>query len=109
MLDADKAAGTFGRGGEAGTALPPLAERIGILQGRLVPSATGELQCSPGRRWREEFSMAASLELSHIELLAERTFDPDNPIWSADGRRELLGVAAAAGVALTSLCIDETL
>ena len=79
------------------------------MQGRLVASATGELQCSPGPRWREELSIAATLELSHIELLAERAQDLSNPIWSAEGRRELVALAGTAGVSLTSLCVNETL
>ncbi len=49
------------------------------------------------------------LGLSHIELLAERTPDPDNPVWSADGRRQLVAAADAAGIAIPSLCIDEPL
>lgn len=79
------------------------------MQGRLVASATGELECSAGPRWREEFSIAATLELNHIELLAERVPDSSNPIWSADGRRETVAVAEEAGVSLRSLCINETL
>lgn len=91
------------------TSARPLGRRIGISQGRLVPSATGELQCSPGTRWREEFEIAGRIELSHIELLAERTPDPTNPIWSAGGRHELAEVARATGVATASLCTNETL
>jgi sugar phosphate isomerase/epimerase len=87
----------------------PLEERIGISQGRLVPSSSGELQCPPGERWREEFASAGSLGLSHIELLAERTVDPANPIWSPQGRGEMVALAASSGIALTSLCTDEPL
>jgi L-ribulose-5-phosphate 3-epimerase len=83
--------------------------RIGIMQGRLVASANGELDCPPGPRWREEFEIAASLALNHIELVAEKVVDLDNPIWSATGRGELLTVADAVGVNLISLCANETL
>lgn len=83
--------------------------RIGIMQGRLVPSATGELQCSPGPRWREEFSLAAALQLNHIELVADKVHDDANPVWSAGGRRDVLAVAVATGVDVASLCVNETL
>jgi sugar phosphate isomerase/epimerase len=89
--------------------LPSLEGRVGIFQGRLVPSTNGQLQCSPGARWREEITAAGAIGLSHVELLAERVPDPANPIWSADGRGALAAAAADAGVALISLCTEEPL
>ncbi len=85
----------------------PLAARVGIFQGRLVESTTGELQCSPGARWREEVTIAGELGFSHVELLAERRPDPTAPIWSTEGRAELRFALAAAGLAPVSLCSEE--
>lgn len=79
------------------------------MQGRLVASATGALDCPPGWRWREEFPIAALLGLHHIELVAERAPDPSSPIWSSEGRAEIVTVAADAGVRTASLCVNETL
>jgi YrbI family 3-deoxy-D-manno-octulosonate 8-phosphate phosphatase len=87
----------------------PLAPRLGIMQGRLVPSATGEMDCSPGPRWREEFWSASALRLGHIELVAERQLDPTNPIWCTDGRQEILALAELTGVRPASLCLNEPL
>jgi sugar phosphate isomerase/epimerase len=86
-----------------------LARRVGIMQGRLVPSATGLLDCPPGLRWREEFTTAGRLGLHHIELVAEKVWDPGNPLWTAEGRTELMSVAGGAGVALSCLCVNEPL
>ncbi len=86
-----------------------LAQRVGIMQGRLVPSATGMLDCPPGPRWREEFTAAGQLGLHHIELVAEKVWDPGNPMWTAEGRSELVSVAAGAGVAVPCLCVNEPL
>jgi sugar phosphate isomerase/epimerase len=88
---------------------PPLAPRVGIFQGRLVPSTNGELQCSPGSRWRDEFATAGTLGLAHIELLADRVPDPANPIWTAEGRAAIRTAASDAGLALVSLCTEEPL
>ncbi len=88
---------------------PPLAGRLGILQGRLVPSATGLLQCAPGPRWEEELRLAGRLGLAHIELLAERVPEPANVVWSPEGRRALGLAAADSGVGVRSLCLDEPL
>jgi len=94
---------------EAARSLGGLEARVGIMQGRLVPSATGHLESPVGPRWREEFSIAATLGLGHIELVADRAVDLSNPIWSAEGRRQIVAVAGAAGVRLASLCINEPL
>ena len=87
----------------------PLDQRIGIMQGRLVRAATGELDCSPGARWRDEFRDAAALRLNHIELVADRLLDSSNPIWSSDGRDEIVQVAESTGVGVASLCVNEVL
>ena len=79
------------------------------MQGRLVPAATGELECSPGGRWRDEFRAAAALRLNHIELVADRLLDSCNPMWSADGRDEIVTVAESTGVEVASLCLNEVL
>ena len=87
----------------------PLEERLGIMQGRLVRAATGELDCSPGERWRDEFRAAAALRLNHIELVADRALDPRNPIWSTDGRDEIVALVESTGVEVASLCLNEVL
>lgn len=84
------------------------SDQIGIMQGRLVGSATGELDCPPGPRWREELPLAAGCGLAHLELVAEKIPTSNNPIWSAGGRRELLALAAGSGVQLPSLCMNES-
>jgi sugar phosphate isomerase/epimerase len=86
-----------------------LEHRLGVMQGRLVPSSTGELQCSPGERWPDEFVIAADLGLAHVELLAERVVEDSNPIWSTAGRREICAIVAATGVDAPSLCMNEPL
>jgi len=86
-----------------------LEDRIGIMQGRLIHAATGELDCSPGKRWRDEFQAAAALRLNHIELVADRVPDPHNPLWSAEGRQEIAAVAETTGVKVASLCLNEVL
>lgn len=86
-----------------------LAQRIGIMQGRLVPSHTGELDCSPGERWPDEFAIAADIGLSHIELVAERHPDEANPIWSAAGRQRVKAVAESSRVGVRSMCVNEPL
>ena len=96
-------------GGDVRRGPQPLERRIGIMQGRLVRAATGELECSPGEKWRDEFRDAAALRLNHIELVADRFLDSCNPIWSSDGRDEIVNVAESTGVEVASLCLNEVL
>ena len=49
------------------------------------------------------------MRLNHIELVADRSFDSRNPIWSADGRREIVTVAESTGIEVESLCLNEVL
>ena len=87
----------------------PLEDRIGIMQGRLVHATTGELDCSPGRQWRDEFRAAAALQLNHIELVADRVLDSRNPMWSTEGRHEIVTATQRTGVEVASLCLNEVL
>ena len=85
----------------------PLSGRVGIFQGRLVPSATGELQCPPGERWADELASAGALGLSHVELFTEQVLDPTNLVWTPEGRAALRRTASSSGVELVSLCSEE--
>jgi len=53
---------------------------IGILQGRLTQPWNGELQCFPRDRWEGEFVLARSCGFNAIELIAEASHNPANPI-----------------------------
>ena len=78
----------------------------GIVQGRLVESPPGCVQWFPQERWREEFELATRAGLNYIELLAERDYNEDNPIWSAVGVEELKQLAQSHNLQLLSACDD---
>lgn len=79
---------------------------IGIIQGRLTASG-GKLQCFPYGKWKEEFFVARSLGFDCIELIVERKLGAPNPLWDAQGVRELLAVSKESGVRAFSLCDDQ--
>ncbi len=80
--------------------------RVGILQGRLTPPWNGELQCFPRGRWEDEFLLAHECGFDSIELMVEAVHNPDNPVWSASGRRRLLQLTTETGVRAATLCAD---
>ena len=78
--------------------------KFGISQGRLTSSS--QLQRFPSEAWQLEFSNAQKLGITFIELLTERQFNNDNPVWSEHGRREIADVCAATNREIYSICID---
>ena len=78
--------------------------RFGISQGRLTPSI--ELQRFPTEAWQLEFKNAPSLGISFIELLTERNYNKENPVWSVEGRKEIIDLCSETGCSIYSLCID---
>lgn len=79
---------------------------FGIVQGRLSTPPAGELQWFPQPCWQEEFFKSRALGIGFIELLAERSHNSENPLWSASGRAELLALSALTGRSIYSSCTD---
>jgi L-ribulose-5-phosphate 3-epimerase len=79
---------------------------LGILQGRLTTPWNGELQCFPRGHWEDEFFLARECGFDSIELVAEAINNPDNPIWTSDGRRRISEMTEQTGVRAGSLCAD---
>lgn len=73
---------------------------IGIMQGRLLPSEDGRIQCFPATGWREEFPRAAALGLDTIEWIYEAHGAETNPILSEAGVDEVRALTASWGVAV---------
>jgi len=78
----------------------------GFSQGRLTVSPGGQLQCFPQDEWRAEFINAGRLGCSFIELLIERERNPNNPLWTSSGRKEIIGLCANNGLVPYSICLD---
>ncbi|PEK39637.1 hypothetical protein CN568_24140 [Bacillus pseudomycoides] len=78
---------------------------FGIIQGRLSQTPPEVLQKFPDN-WKEEFFLAKELGLKYIELLVEREFNPNNPIYSPQGLAEIKSVSEQTGVGVNSVCID---
>ena len=79
---------------------------FGIVQGRLTIPPAKELQWFPQVSWQKEFEVAKDLNIDFIELLSERTFNPDNPIWNLKGREAILNSVAKTGRKIYSICSD---
>ena len=83
---------------------PSFKCKYGVSQGRLTKSE--QLQRFPSEAWQQEFSNASKLGVSFIELLTEREFNSENPVWSEEGRQEIKDLCLRTGCKTYSLCID---
>lgn len=86
--------------------LPAHIRPFGIVQGRLTVPPAGQLQWFPQDSWRDEFATAEKVGIAFIELLTERDYNPNNPVWSASGRDEIKAVSQRTGRSLYSICTD---
>lgn len=79
---------------------------FGIIQGRLVEPPLGQLQWFPSDNWEVEFSLASDLGFSYIELIAERQFNPTNPLWDKDGLQKIQRLTKQNNLNMESICND---
>jgi L-ribulose-5-phosphate 3-epimerase len=80
--------------------------RIGIMQGRLVPPIGDVIQAFPARDWSEEFPLAAAAELSAIEWIYDAPDHESNPLATDDGVARIRQQCASYGVDVRSVCAD---
>ena len=83
-----------------------MKEKIGVIQGRLLPKYCGRYQAHPVGYWQEEFPIAADLGLDCIEFILDYDNVGANPLMSQQGRQQILSVIRATGVKVRSICAD---
>ena len=81
-------------------------QRIGIMQGRLLPPEEGRFQCFPRQGWMTEFSLAAAAGLDSIEWIYDMWGEGANPISSDRGIDHARHLAKEHNVEVVSLCAD---
>jgi len=80
--------------------------RIGIMQGRLIPDPGAPLQAFPVQGWRQELAELRSAGLDGIEWVVTEYGLEENPVWNDAGVAQARRLAADQGVAIFSLCFD---
>ena len=79
---------------------------VGVMQGRLLPKFEGRYQAHPIGRWQREFELAAAEGLDYLEFILDLDRAEMNPLWTAEGRAEILAVSARTGVRVEAICAD---
>jgi len=80
---------------------------FGIVQGRLIQPPNGQLQWFPQDQWEDEFSLASKLGFNFIELIDERQFNGNNPIWTDDGVEKIKYLTKKNNLSMNAFCTDN--
>ena len=83
-----------------------MQNKVGVMQGRLLPKHKGRFQAHPVGYWQNEFPLAAELGLDCIEFLFDYQDFEANPIWSDKGIREIQQITRRTDVEVLSICAD---
>ncbi len=82
------------------------ANRLGVMEGRLLPKYQGRYQAHPVGYWQDEFPAAASLGLELIEFIVDQEGIAENPLMTDAGISRLRDVMNRTGVVVASICAD---
>lgn len=80
--------------------------KLGVMQGRLLPKFEGKYQAHPIHFWKDEFPIAASLNLDSIEFILDYDRFEKNPLIYSGGIEEIKGIVQETGVNVRSICAD---
>ncbi|MCW9030134.1 MAG: sugar phosphate isomerase/epimerase, partial [Gammaproteobacteria bacterium] len=83
-----------------------MKNRIGVIQGRLLPKYQGRYQAHPLGYWQNEFKIAKEIGLDCIEFILDYNDAEKNPLLSNNGIDELLEVSDKTSVAVKTICAD---
>lgn len=80
--------------------------RLGIVQGRLLPPVNGKIQAFPGENWRDEFALCREVGLNCMEWIFEYENAEKNPICSNAGIGEMEKYSRNYSVRINSVLAD---
>ena len=83
-----------------------MKNKIGVMEGRLLPKYKGRYQAHPVDYWQDEFGVAKELGLDCIEFILDYNDAEQNPLLKAGGIDELQNVIEQTGVAVYTVCAD---
>ena len=72
------------------------------MQGRLSECVDGKIQAFPWRDWKQEFSIASSIDLSVMEWTLDQKSLYKNPLLTSDGQNTIMTLSKQFGVKIPS-------
>jgi L-ribulose-5-phosphate 3-epimerase UlaE len=83
-----------------------MANKFGIMQGRLMPKHNNRYQAHPLGYWQGEFILAKELGLDLIEFIFDYNDYKLNPLMSLSGIKNIQKVISETGVNVKTICAD---
>ena len=83
-----------------------MKNKIGVMQGRLVPKYQGRYQAFPIGMWQDEFKVAQECGLDLIEFILDFNDAEENPLLKSDGVDEIASISKETGVSVKTICAD---
>ena len=83
-----------------------MKNKIGVMQGRLVPKYQGRYQAFPIGMWQDEFIVAKECGLDLIEFILDFNDAEENPLLKEGGVDEIKSIINKTGVSVQTICAD---
>jgi L-ribulose-5-phosphate 3-epimerase len=83
-----------------------LKNKIGVMQGRLLPKYKGRYQAHPVGYWEQEFELAQNIDLDYIEFILDFNDAQKNPLLENGGVDKILSLTDKTGVSVKTVCAD---
>ena len=80
--------------------------KLGVMQGRLVPKYQDRYQAFPIGMWQDEFKVASECGLDLIEFILDFNDVEENPLLKSGGIDEIKLTMNEAGVSVKTVCAD---
>lgn len=88
------------------TGINKIHNKIGVMQGRLLPKYQGRYQAFPRGMWQEEFKIARDFNLDLIEFILDFNDVEDNPLFKEGGIEEIKTIIENTNVGVQTICAD---
>jgi L-ribulose-5-phosphate 3-epimerase len=83
-----------------------MKNKLGVMQGRLVPKYKGRYQAFPIGYWKDEFIVAQECDLDLIEFILDFNDADENPLLKENGVEEIKSIIKKTGVSVQTICAD---
>ena len=83
-----------------------MQNKLGVMQGRLLPKYQGRYQAFPINSWQNEFKIAKYCDLDLIEFILDFNDVEDNPLFNNDGINLIKSLKKESGVSVKTICAD---
>jgi len=83
-----------------------MTNKIGVMQGRLVPKYQGRYQAFPIGMWKDEFKVAKACGLDLVEFILDFNDAEENPLLKLGGIDEIVSVCQNTDMSVKTICAD---